>query len=221
MSYRLSVGILAYNEAASIATTIDSIFAQSFFHDVPAEVSAVEVVCVPNGCTDDTAARARAAFDVALAGAPDGRVQCRVVELPRGGKTAAWNEFVHRISDPEADFLLLMDGDVRVGEPGRLPWLSQYSTLGIRPVLASSPPADFGPRADVYALPKPGRTAEEREEWAHVRKARAMGFVRTKEMAGIRAALYWTNAAPQAGRGGAGGDHESSAASSATRPERR
>ncbi|WP_437973474.1 type VI secretion system baseplate subunit TssK [Sorangium sp. So ce295] len=113
--------------------------------------------------------------------------------------------------------------NIRVGEPGRLPWLSQYSTLGIRPVLSSSPPADFGPRADVYALPKPGRTAEEKEEWAHVRKARAMGFVRTKEMAGIRAALYWTNAAPQAGRGGAGAGegHEAASAGSATRPDRR
>lgn len=89
--------------------------------------------------------------------------------------------------------------NVRVGEPGRLPWLSQYSTLGIRPVLSSAPPADFGLRADVYALPKPGKTAEEREEWAHVRKARAMGFMRTKEMAGIRASLYWTNAAPTPG----------------------
>ncbi len=92
--------------------------------------------------------------------------------------------------------------NVRLGEPGRLPWLSQYSTLGIRPVLSSAPPADFGARTDVFALPKPGRTGEEKEEWAHVKKARAMGFVKTREMVDIRAALYWTNAAPSASGAG-------------------
>lgn len=92
--------------------------------------------------------------------------------------------------------------NVRLGEPGRLPWLSQYSTLGIRPVRTKTAPADFGARYDVYSLPKPGRTAEEKEEWTHIRRARAVGFLRAKEMAGIRAALYWTGGAAEAGGGG-------------------
>lgn len=88
--------------------------------------------------------------------------------------------------------------NVRLGEPGRLPWLSQYSTLGIRPVRAAASPVDFGARYDVYSLPKPGRTAEEKEEWSHVRRARGLGFLRAKEMVGIRAALYWTGSAQAA-----------------------
>lgn len=85
--------------------------------------------------------------------------------------------------------------NTRLGEPGRLPWLSQYSTLGIRPARSLSPPVDFGARCDVYSLPKPGRTPEEREEWSHVKRALALGFLRAPEMAGMRAALYWTGSA--------------------------
>lgn len=92
--------------------------------------------------------------------------------------------------------------NVRLGEPGRLPWISQYSTFGIRPVRASSVPADFGPRFDVYTLPRPGRSPEEKEEWAHVKRARAMGFLRHKEMSGIRAALYWVGPQTSQAQGG-------------------
>lgn len=88
--------------------------------------------------------------------------------------------------------------NIRLGEPGRLPWLSQHSTRGIRPVRTSSSPVDFGPRFDVYALPKQGKTPEEKEEWAHVKKTRSIGFLRPKELGQLRAALYWTYGAEAA-----------------------
>jgi glycosyltransferase involved in cell wall biosynthesis len=117
MTYRLSIGILAYNESASIAVTIESIVSQSFLRRLPTDCAALEIVCVPNGCTDDTADVAQRAFDRALREGLDPRVACRIVVLREGGKTNAWNEFVHRIADQTADFLLMIDGDVRIGEP--------------------------------------------------------------------------------------------------------
>jgi glycosyltransferase involved in cell wall biosynthesis len=116
MTMRISIGVLAYNESASIAVTIRSIAAQSLLRRLPPECAAAEIVCVPNGCTDDTADVARRAFDGVRADGLDPRVTCRVEAIAEGGKTNAWNEFVHRISDPSADYLVLMDGDVRAGE---------------------------------------------------------------------------------------------------------
>lgn len=113
---RLSIGILAYNEASSIGRTIESVYAQDVFRRLPEPLTAVEVVCVPNGCKDDTADAARRAFEkFAPAGAA---YSWRVVELVKGGKTNAWNEFVHSIADPASDAVMMLDGDVRLVTAG-------------------------------------------------------------------------------------------------------
>lgn len=120
---KVSVGILAFNESASIGTTIASIAAQELVRTGREDLEWIEVVCVPNGCTDDTAERARAAFARAAAGLPPamaGKFRWRVEELERGGKTNAWNEFVHRISSQDSDYLVLCDGDIRVDHPETL-----------------------------------------------------------------------------------------------------
>lgn len=117
---RLSIGILAYNEEASIQCTIGSLFDQSLLKSLPAACEGVEIVVVANGCTDETAGAARQAFaDAAVTGA-DARIQGRVEVLAEAGKTNAWNEFVHRLSDQSADFVVVMDGDVRVHHPETL-----------------------------------------------------------------------------------------------------
>lgn len=117
---RISIGILAYNESSVIARTIGSALAQSLLVAPPEWVEKIELVCVPNGCTDDTAAVAKRAIEEGMARLPaaaSGRATGRVVELARGGKVNAWNEFMSRISDQAADRVIMMDGDIRIDHP--------------------------------------------------------------------------------------------------------
>lgn len=108
---RLSLGILAHNEERRIGATLDGLFRQTLF-DAAARarlgIAQVEVVCLPNGCTDRTAAVVGAAFAQRQ---PDTGA-CRVVSCDRPGKAGAWNTFVHAASDPVADYLMLLDADI-------------------------------------------------------------------------------------------------------------
>lgn len=119
----LSIGILAHNEAAIIARTLGSLAGQSILD--PARAAAlgldgIEVLVVPNGCSDDTAGIAAAA----LAVFPP-HVTVAVHELAQGGKSNAWNRFVHDLARPDATLLALMDADIEFGSPDVLERLVQ------------------------------------------------------------------------------------------------
>jgi glycosyltransferase involved in cell wall biosynthesis len=109
---KVTVGILAYNESELIARTIASLFAQSVFNGRSADVY-WEVVVVPNGCTDDTHARAEQALQAACAGRSG--VGWRVVSLERAGKSHAWNKLVHEIAAPDTDAFVMIDADIEFG----------------------------------------------------------------------------------------------------------
>ncbi len=107
----ISIGILAHNEEQRIGRTLEELLGQSVLQACFADAgNRVEVVCVVNGSTDSTAEVARAAFSDAKCGQ---YVDLRVVEVRQKGKVNAWNEYVHRISCPDADFLVFMDADIR------------------------------------------------------------------------------------------------------------
>jgi len=107
---RLSIGILARNEARTIGAAIDSLFEQSLLRAPPPALQRVTVLCVVNGTTDETAARAREAFARQESGE---RIRSAVHETPEPGKPNAWNWFVHELAEPDADALVLMDADIR------------------------------------------------------------------------------------------------------------
>lgn len=114
MSILVTIGILAHNEERSLARTIASLFAQSLLSgEASIPRLTVEVVVAPNGCTDATAAIAERALATA---APSG-VGYRVVSLPRPGKSAAWNDLIHRIADPATDIFVMMDADIEFATP--------------------------------------------------------------------------------------------------------
>lgn len=109
----LSIGILAHNEAAIIDRTIVSLAGQSILDPVRAAalgLDAIEILVVPNGCSDDTAGVATAA----LAAFPS-HIATAVRTLDEAGKSNAWNRFVHDLSRSDATLLTLMDADIEFG----------------------------------------------------------------------------------------------------------
>ena len=109
----LSIGMLAHNEAGVIGRTIASLARQSVLNPAvwaAMGLSAVEVLVVPNGCSDDTAGLAVAALATLPAG-----VERTVRVLAEPGKSNAWNRFVHELARPDATLLALMDADIEFG----------------------------------------------------------------------------------------------------------
>ncbi len=118
---KISIGILAWNEEVSIRTTIHSIFAQSLIRDAVTSGFQIQIVCVPNGCTDNTAQAANGAM---LAAAeklnyPEG-VRWQVHSLEKPGKTNAWNVFIHKLADPQSDVIFMVDADIQIYMPDTL-----------------------------------------------------------------------------------------------------
>ena len=115
----VSIGMLAYNEAGGIARTIASLLAQSVFHAgaEQAAVDAWEIVVVPNGCTDDTARVADEALRRELAAISGVPVTHAVRVLAQGGKSNAWNHYIHELSRADADVIVMIDTDIEFGHP--------------------------------------------------------------------------------------------------------
>jgi glycosyltransferase involved in cell wall biosynthesis len=112
---KISIGILAYNEAALIAQMLRSVLSQSLFSKTDPNLQ-IELLVIPNGCSDDTAAIAR----TTLSETAPSHLQWNICELAQGGKANAWNVYVHEFSDPNANYLFLMDADIEMVDPQTL-----------------------------------------------------------------------------------------------------
>jgi glycosyltransferase involved in cell wall biosynthesis len=107
---RVSLGIFAHNEEQHIGATIESLCSQSLLVPEVSNdlgVTSMEIMCLANGCTDAT-------VNIAREHAPDFQpeISYRVEDIPEPGKSRTWNRYVHELSDPAADFLILMDADI-------------------------------------------------------------------------------------------------------------
>ena len=114
---KIGIGIMAYNEAARIRATLASLREQDLLAR-GAGGDDIDIRVVANGCRDDTAAVAGRACDELFAGLPG--VHAGVAVLEQAGKSNAWNEYVHRLAAPDADRLILMDGDITLVGAGTL-----------------------------------------------------------------------------------------------------
>ena len=101
---KITIGILAYNEADSIPRILHSLSQQSLFQDNNKD-KIVEVIVVPNGCSDRTAEVARNVLHSA-------QFSWQVCEVEEAGKSNAWNLFIHQFSASDTDFFFLMDADI-------------------------------------------------------------------------------------------------------------
>lgn len=114
----ISIGILAWNEADVIEATLASLFEQTALQASAGNVIAAawEVVVVPNGCSDDTAGCANRALERLVAGTGRNDIAWAVHELSEAGKSNAWNCFVHDLSSPQAELIIMLDADIAFGE---------------------------------------------------------------------------------------------------------
>src|SRR5688572_3294321 len=118
---RLSIGIIVRNEEEAITPALQSLFRQTLFEELAARGEACEIICVANGCTDQTVPAAARVFVEQSAKHPmASSFHCRMEVLPEAGKINAINHFVHRFSSPEAQYLFLMDGDIMLHSPRTL-----------------------------------------------------------------------------------------------------
>ena len=117
----IAIGIIAWNEEAAISAMLNSLFAQTIFAELAAQNRRCDIICIPNGCTDRTAAVARDIFERQQHEHPfKSAFAARVVEIKKRGKINAWNRFVHELSPSEAQFLFLADADIVLSDPQTL-----------------------------------------------------------------------------------------------------
>jgi len=179
----ISIGILAWNEAEAIGATLHSLFRQSLFAELNQRQLNCEILCVANGCTDQTAAIAEAVFaEQKRAHAFNQVFHFRALNLPARGKNNAWNLFVHTYSAREAQVLFLMDGDIVLHDPGTL-W-NMYATLFESPqasIVTDQPLKHIALRQQTSAW--------EKLSLATSRMTQGGGAQLTGQLYGIRAAI--------------------------------
>lgn len=108
MSIIIDIGIFAYNEQARIKNTISDLAKQSIFGRD--EISP-RIHLLANGCTDATVSEAKKAVAELP---PEVAKAFNLLDLDIKGKSRTWNHFVHSLSREDAEFLLFLDGDIRV-----------------------------------------------------------------------------------------------------------
>lgn len=115
----ISIGILARNEEKVIEATLASLFRQSVLRPSSCDLPDAEweIIVVPNGCTDATAAVAQRGLADLAGQAANGKISFAVRELDEPGKSNAWNHYVHEFSSERAELILMMDADIEFGQP--------------------------------------------------------------------------------------------------------
>ena len=116
MQTTVSIGMLAHNEAERIEKAIASLFAQSVFssREDDALVEHWQFIILPNGCSDNTAEIAASALAELLPKLKSATIKSTIYELKEGGKSNAWNYYIHQLADKHADFLILLDSDIEL-----------------------------------------------------------------------------------------------------------
>ena len=107
----ISVGIFAHNEERDIGSLISDLAKQNLLSN---ETLSIAIHVVANGCTDSTVSVSKTAFTAN----PFQRknITIFVHDLPRPGKSNAWNEFIHRLASPKTDYVFCLDADIRIPE---------------------------------------------------------------------------------------------------------
>jgi hypothetical protein len=85
----ISIGILAWNEENSIGAAVHSLLEQTLIRELADHAEdRLEIVVVPNGCSDHTDAKAAEALRTGTAAIPTERFSWRVESLREAGKVS-------------------------------------------------------------------------------------------------------------------------------------
>jgi glycosyltransferase involved in cell wall biosynthesis len=125
----ISIGILAYNESAIIRRNLQSLCEQSLFKNLDQNYK-IEIIVVPNGCTDDTAIIAENTLKE-LINNSNPCINWHICEIEQAGLANAWNVYIHEFSQFNADYLFVMSADIEFIEPQTLS--SMIQVLETRP----------------------------------------------------------------------------------------
>jgi glycosyltransferase involved in cell wall biosynthesis len=106
---KISIGILAHNEEAVIASMIDQTLRQDLFFDITSDI---QFIVVANGCTDQTVHLANQTL-MQVVHHQSKNFGVKNIEL--AGKSNAWNKFVHEFAWLDAEYLILLDADIDFG----------------------------------------------------------------------------------------------------------
>jgi glycosyltransferase involved in cell wall biosynthesis len=113
----LSIGILAWNEEESIRPMLESLLRQSVFRYLAARGEGCEIICLANGCTDETVAAAAGTIAQTKArGLLPRGTTAWVEDIREPGRNNAWNRFVHEFSARESRYICLMDADILLNQ---------------------------------------------------------------------------------------------------------
>jgi len=126
---KIVIGLLAWNEENSIAATLVSLGTQSLLRHADGHNFQIEILIVPNGCTDRTPEVAEEALGHLRTNFPP--ISCRVKSLAEGGKSHAWNHLIHEFSPFDVDYFIMMDADIELLTPCTLEAL--WKTLETTP----------------------------------------------------------------------------------------
>ncbi|MDB6108591.1 MAG: hypothetical protein JWR69_341 [Pedosphaera sp.] len=150
----ISIGIIAWNEERNIQHTLESLFQQSLFEILSGRDLRCEILCLANGCTDQTREIAAAVLAEQSEHHPFRQAfVCRALDIREQGKNNAWNLFVHNFSAPEARHLVLMDADIVINHPRTL--ANMVATLEENPaacVATDQPCKHIAAKSDVSLM---------------------------------------------------------------------
>ncbi len=132
------IGLLAWNEQDSIAATLASLGTQTLLRHADGGHFHIEVLVVPNGCTDATPKVAGQALAQLKSAFPS--IACRVEPLAEGGKSNAWNQCIHTLSPPNVDYFIMMDADIELLTPNTLESLWQALETTPHAIIATDLP---------------------------------------------------------------------------------
>jgi len=108
---KITLGILAYNEADTIGKLIPDLFRQTLLSN---DNISLDIHVVANGCTDATVQVASQAL--ARQKVNHGNIRWFVQNVLHAGKSNAWNELIHSFASLETEYIFLLDADIRIPE---------------------------------------------------------------------------------------------------------
>ncbi len=114
-SVSVTVGIVAWNEEENIRATLESLLAQTLFADLAAKNEVGQIICVCNGCVDNTVSIIQGLLETAIQTHPfRAAITYQIVELEQANKLNALNYLFQTAASATAEILVVMDADITI-----------------------------------------------------------------------------------------------------------